>query len=749
MSTDTPGSDASGLDRAEKAARIRRLLETEGEAIGENTRGFNQGRYDAVAELDDYETYKREAREIKEESIERLPELLDRLRDRVEANGGTVYLADDAADATQYVTEVVADADASTVAKSKSMTSEEIEVNDAITATGREVIETDLGEWVLQLAEETPSHIVAPAIHKSRDAIAELFAERFDPDDPPETATELTRFARERLGERIEAADVGMTGANFITADSGTLALVTSEGNARKTVAATDTQIAVAGVEKVIPTIEDLQPFVELIGRSGTGQDLTSYLSLLTPPVSYPSLDATDPSRPVTADGTDREFHLVLVDNGRLEMREDEQLKETLYCIRCSACSNTCANFQSVGGHAFGGETYSGGIATGWEAGVEGLDTAAEFNDLCTGCSRCVEACPVGIDIPWINTAVRDRINREGESGSVDWLVDGLTPDAETPGLSLRKRFFGNFGTAAAIGSATAPVSNWVAGSRPAGWAMDRWLGIASERELPTFERESFREWFDRRGGAGVPASSASREAVLYPDVYTNYIDVDRGRAAVRALEAFDVHLRVPPVGGSGRAPLSQGMIETAGERARAVREALSPHLDAGRDVVVIEPSDVAMFRGEYDRLLADDNPVATASYELFEYLYGLASDRAASEALRAPESTGVAELAYHSHCQQRTLGLESYTVSLLERLGYDVETSTVECCGMAGSFGYKTEYYELSVDVGDRLGDQFAADGMADRRVVASGTSCLDQLESLLDRTPSHPVEVVAPTPE
>jgi Fe-S oxidoreductase len=155
------------------------------------------------------------------------------------------------------------------------------------------------------------------------------------------------------------------------------------------------------------------------------------------------------------------------------------------------------------------------------------------------------------------------------------------------------------------------------------------------------------------------------------------------------------------------------------------------------------------MFRGEYDRLLADDNPLATASYELFEYLYGLASDRAASEALRTPESTGVAELAYHSHCQQRTLGLESYTVSLLERLGYDVETSAVECCGMAGSFGYKTEYYELSVDVGDRLADQFAADGVADRRVVASGTSCLDQLDSLLDRTPSHPVEVVAPTPE
>jgi len=750
--------------REATAAHIEHLIDTEGDAVAENTRGFNRGRYESTDELDGYESLKSEARAIKEDAIERLPELIDELRESVEARGGHLHVADDAADANEYVREVV---DGGDVVKSKSMTTEELELNEALEADGARVTETDLGEWVLQLADEEPSHIIGPAIHKSREGIAALFDERFDPDDPPETADELTAFAREKLLEDIREADVGVTGANFLTADSGTMALVTSEGNARKTAVVPDTHVAVAGVEKVIPTVEDLAPFVELIARSGTGQDVTSYVSLFTPPTPSPPVEfgeargvsaerteSAEPDTPSTEPGPaagdgatephpDREFHLVLVDNGRLSMREDDDLRETLYCIRCGACSNSCGNFQSVGGHAFGGETYSGGIATGWETGIEGLDTAAEFNDLCTGCTRCVPACPVEIDIPWINTVVRDRIDRSDDPGELDFFVDGLVPDEEPAGLDPAKRLFGNFETLARLGSATAPVSNWAADLGPVRAAMDRWLGVASERELPSFERETLVDWFDSRGGPRVAEGMARREAVIYPDIYTNHVAVDRGKAAVRTLEALGVRVHVPRSAavGSGRAPLSQGMIETARREAQRCRDALLPEIEAGRDVVVIEPSDLAAFDREYGRLMseADADRLADGSYEVLEYVFGLLENGAAPEGLTTADGEAVA---YHAHCQQRTLELEAHTVAVLERLDYEVTTSETECCGMAGSFGYKSEYYELSMDVGEPLAEQFGDAG----RVLASGTSCTEQLDALLGTPTEHPVEAIAP---
>ncbi len=724
--------------RRKRAAELDHLMETEGSAVRQNTSGLNDQATAALAGFEGREQQRSAARAIKERAIENLPDLIEQVEQAVAANGGQVHLASTAADAQRIVADIMAAHDADKLVKSKSMTTEEIELNDHLEGEGYEVVETDLGEYVIQVAEEAPSHLIAPAVHKSPADIAECFNRVLDPDqklsaDPEE----LTAFARERVGQHIREADVGMTGANFVVAESGSILLVTNEGNARKSAVTPPVHVAVTGIEKIVPTVEDLQPFTELIARSGTGQDITSYVSLMTPPVETPIPDFEAGE---LRDADDREFHLVLLDNGRMGMREDDQLRETLYCIRCGACSNSCANFQAVGGHAFGGETYTGGIGTGWEAGVGGLDAAADMNDLCTGCSRCVPKCPVEIDIPWINTVVRDRLNRDGEVAATDVLVDGLVPDEEPAGIDLQKRFFGNIGTIARVGSRLPRLSNALADTALADRFLERVVGLDRRRDLPEFATQTLREWY---AGRGAQVTDPEREVVLYPDVYTDYFDPGRGKAAVRTLEALGVRVHVPPVSESGRAPLSQGMVETARSAAESVYGTLVAHLDRGRDVVVIEPSDLAMFRSDYAKLLpeASADRLAERSYGVLEYVYGLLENGADAGNLNG--SLGDEPLAYHSHCQQRTLGLEGPTVAVLDTIGYDVETSSVECCGMAGSFGYKTEYYGVSMDVGEQLRDDF---GEEPGRVVASGTSCQEQLGVLYDRDVPHPIELVAP---
>ena len=718
--------------REETAAKIRHLLSTDGQTVEKNARGFNQNRIEATDELAAYDELKATARAIKEDAIDRLPELVEEVREVVESRGGSVYVAADTEDANEYIRAVAEEASVESVVKSKSMTTEEIDVNDHLEAAGIEVWETDLGEFVLQVADESPSHLVGPAIHHNSESIADLFNEYFEPAEPFQTADDLTRFAREFLGERVAEADLGMTGANFVAADTGTITIVTSEGNARKSVAATDVHVAVAGVEKLVPSIDVLSPFLELLARSATGQSLTSYVTFLTPPGSAPTMDF---DAEAFDDPSPREFHLVLLDNGRMAMREDEHLRETLYCIRCGACANSCANFQHVGGHAFGGETYTGGIAGGWEAGVHGLDSAGEFNDLCTGCTRCVPACPVEIDVPWINTVVRNRLTQDADPSRFDFLVDGLTPDAEPGGLDVQHRLFGNVERMAQIGSATAPLSNWFTHSTPGKWLLER-VGVDPRRDLPTFQRETLREWFDARDKA---LHSPDREAVLYPDVYTNYVDVARGKAAVRTLEALGVEVHVPELPESGRAPFSQGMLDTAEQTASRVLDALTLHLDAGRDVVVIEPSDLAMFHREYDRLVPERaEQLKSRSYDILEYCHGLLANGADGGELASLDGE---QITYHPHCQARTMGLAGHTEWVLEQCGGDVTTTKAECCGMAGSFGYKREYYELSMAVGESLVDELDAD----RLVLASGTSCLAQLTDL-GQSPRHPVELIAP---
>jgi len=727
---------------------IRFALEYEREMVRQNTQTFNRNRYLATAEMDDYESLKDRVRRIKEEAIESLPRLLEQLKHVVTRRGGHFYLAQTAADAREYISRVCREEQARLVVKSKSMTTEELRLNPALEEDGVEVVETDLGEMIIQLAGEHPAHLVGPAIHRSQKSIAALFKRVFDTDEPLDSGEALTKFGRDRLREKFLQADVGITGANLIAADTGSLLLVESEGNIRAVMQAPPVHIAVAGVEKVISSRQDFPWFMELLAASGTGQPLTTYTSVISPPLEVPPFAFRGKEK------KERQFHLVLIDNGRLEMRNDPQLRQALYCIRCGACLNACANFQTLGGHAFGGETYSGGIGGAWEAGTKGEEKAA-FSELCTGCSRCVPQCPVRINIPWLNTVLRDRLNHRKDGLVFPFPDRTLFPgDGPDKSISAQKRFFGNYHRLAKWGAGFAPVSNWAGRVPGARWLLERWVGLDRRRVLPAFTRRTLRKQYHRwqtvRKTSGNPGKYTPNrpKAVLFADTYTNYLHPAWGMAALRVLTSLGIEAGVCETLPAGRAALSQGMITTAAGRARKTAASLGRFLAAGRDILVVEPSVLALFRTGYEQFLEawDAERLANHSYDPVEYLEkimaqeGLAWDEYFDRDRIRRE---VPPLFFHRHCQQRTIGTDAPVRRVLEHLGFQVSVSDVECCGMAGSFGYTKEYYEVSKAVGEDLFAQIrhVEAGVAGGILVAGGTSCHSQIQEGTGREAVHPM--------
>ena len=746
MPETTPRQVADKSVKGNLSRALQMSLAIESGAVRHNTQSFNNDRYRAVAEIDDYETLKDRARAIKEAAIENLPELLQTLERIVLSRRGHFYLARTGQDASEYITSVCQRHNAKLVVKAKSITSEEIKLNHYLEAANIEVAETDLAEFILQVADEQPSHIVAPAIHRSRERISELFKLHFGTTQPLDTGEDLTKFARDRLRDKFLTADVGISGANAIAADSGTLLLVESEGNIRMVTTAPSVHIALAGIEKVVPTRDELTTFLELLAPSGTGQALTSYTHLISPPLNLPpfSFDGR-PKRP-------REFHLVLIDNGRLKMRSDPVLREALYCIRCSACLNSCANFQAVGGHAFGGETYSGGVGGSWEAGTGDL-THARFSELCTGCSRCRPQCPVRIDIPWLNEVLSSRLNSSNRPGFLSFFYRALLPgdgiDHQAP---VAKQFFAHYHILAKWGSRLAPASNWM-GKLPASrWLSEITVGLDRRRPLPAFHRETLEKRFVHWRKQNAALAKPLARVLLFADIYTNHTRPTAGMAIVRVLNRLGVNVQLSDVLAEGRAALSQGLLKTAQRCAHDVANYLAPWIGNGFEILVVEPSVLALFKHDYSHLFVDNRILAQLrehSHEPLAYLNELCRknelnlnpyfDRAASQGRR---------VFYHSHCQQRTSLAGHQTIEVLTDLGFDVATSRVECCGMAGSFGYKRDFYEVSMRVGEDLLSQIhKAEQDGPRLLLASGVSCHEQIQALTGREVLHPMELLEKT--
>ncbi|HWJ03675.1 MAG TPA: LutB/LldF family L-lactate oxidation iron-sulfur protein, partial [Verrucomicrobiae bacterium] len=380
-------------------------------------------RLDAAETLGHWQEWRERGRAIRRHVVSNLDYYLNQLTKNVRHNGGNVHFAHTGADAVNIIMEIAARRQAKAVVKSKSMISEEIHLNEALVKKGIEAVESDLGEYIVQLARETPSHIIIPAIHKTRQQISDLFSEVAGETIPSDTPT-LTAFARRILREKFITSEIGLSGCNSAVAESGSIVLFTNEGNGRMVTTLPPVHVVLMGMERIVPTFADLEVIMNLLPRSATGQKITSYMSIISGPRREEELDGPE------------ELHLIIVDNGRSGLLGDPDFQPALNCIRCGSCFNVCPVYRQIGGHAYGW-VYAGPIgAVLTPLLTKDLKGWGEVIYASSLCAACAEACPVMIPVNDMLVKLRRRRTQ-----------DGFTPSLEKLGFNTWRRFFRNSGS--------------------------------------------------------------------------------------------------------------------------------------------------------------------------------------------------------------------------------------------------------------------------------------------------------------
>jgi L-lactate dehydrogenase complex protein LldF len=449
-------------------ANLQLALSNLGDTLGRRNR-------DAFAAMPESDLLRDQARQIKDETLAELDRHLATLAESVQRLGGHVHFAEDRAEACRIIADIAKARGARHVVKSKSMTSEEIHLNPALEREGFEVVETDFGEYIIQQAGHRPSHLVAPALHLRLKEITEVLSR--DAGEPlPPRAEDLAQYARRRLRSAFAQAEIGITGANFAVAETGTIVLVSNEGNARLTTSLPPVHIAVMGMEKVIPRLADLPVFLNVLARAATGQKLSIYTSLVTGPRRSGELDGPD------------EFHLVILDNGRSRILGGP-LRESLFCIRCGACLNACPIYRNIGGHAYGG-VYAGPIGAVLTPLYDGLEANRHLPHASSLCGACQAACPVRIAIPELLITLREQLHEQpGHSGRLEslayraWSIAIRSPRLYRLSTWLATRTMGRF-----------VPSGWL---RRLPGALHGWT---ASRDFPAPAASRFRDWWREEG---------------------------------------------------------------------------------------------------------------------------------------------------------------------------------------------------------------------------------------------------------
>jgi L-lactate dehydrogenase complex protein LldF len=654
-----------------------------------------RGRRNLAFETFDFAKGQTELKERRRANLDRLPELAEQFKERLEAAGGVVHYAKDAADARDIIGKICRSAAGASqspgrmvVTKVKSMAGEEIELNPYLEGLGMEVVETDLGERMVQLTKTHPSHLIAPAIHLTKEDAAAVFGT-----EP--TIEAIQRHARESLRQKFIEAGVGISGANMAIAETGTIVLVTNEGNADLTTVLPPVHIALFGIDKLVATLEDAVAVLRMLPRSGTGQVMTSYVNWITGPSRSADIEQ---SLTIGVHGP-REMHCVIIDNGRTEMLEDPLFRDALTCIRCGACSNACPPFMAVGGHQFG-YIYNGPIGLVLTPFHHGIDKADLPNTLCTQCNACQEICPVDIPLPRqiLEHRRRGRKSLRKQALLGVWKREGLADQVLRAGAAF-------------------------SGLMPA---------------QPKLARAPFRDT------VGSPLGDAKRPLTIFASCLVDRM-LPQAATALRQIADTAGYTVVFPKG-----QWCCGLIAAnAGDfRGGAnLHDALAKSLGNSKGPIVTPSASCfgAFTIDAPDWGATPDEPLRSRFRDSVRFVLELLAER--------PELAGRAgtrpKVAYHDSCQTlRQLGLRSEPRRLLELAGYEVVDipDIANCCGFGGTFS--VEWPEVAARLAKWKLDAIAETGCT---VVASDNpGCLLHIATAarrrhIDLRVAHVLELVA----
>lgn len=671
-------------------------------ALGRFSEAYRVSRAKAYEGID-FDAVRERIAEIKGSAASHQEERAEQFARSAEARGAKVFRTSDPAQVKQYILDLARDRGVRRVVKSKSMASEEIHLNAALQQAGIEVDETDLGEWIIQLAHQTPSHMVMPAIHMTKEEVAEVFSQEVEAGQAPDIP-KLVKFARAKLRPKFLQADLGITGANIAVAETGSLVIVTNEGNARLVTTLPRIHVAIVGIEKLVARVDEIEPILTALPRSATGQLLTSYVSILSGTTPNP-------------DGSPKELHIILMDNHRSDMAADPKFKEALQCIRCATCLNVCPVFRLVGGHVFG-KTYTGGIGTILTAWFDELKKSEDIQGLCIQCGACVPVCPGKIDIPGLILELRRRlVVEQGQSLAQRGIFKVVN----------NRRLFHSMLRMAALTQKPFTKGRFIR-------HLPLFLSdMTAFRSLPAIAERPLRDTI-----TAIPQPRSAEKAVFYAGCLIDFAYPETGEALVRILNKAGVEVVFPEEQTCCGAPARySGAYEVAAQNARDNIKALLE--TEARWVVSACPTCTVALKHDFIdtfKSLGMADPIAEAERLAAKTIdFSTLVQQLVDEGrLTFKEGEDLGRITYHDSCHlKRTLKADQQPRELLKRAGHEIaemaECDT--CCGMAGSYSLKLP--EISAPILERKLKHIRETGAA--KVVMDCPGCVMQIRGGLDK--------------